>query len=446
MVIGLEEGVLPSGRLEDPRLPASVRARFELPDAPTREAEEAFLLVLAADTASERLTLAFRRCDDSGKPLSHSHLIDPLLRQDDERDDPPWFVAEPSDPMRSVFGGQHPGQQAVRSAGSGHLDWRRPFLSQSYSAVLARRGAAPLGRHDGVIGRAERQSPDPHVSPTGLSEWARCPFRFMARRRWGLEEPREPGIAASPDPASSGSLLHRAMERLLGKGPGFDASPAEVRIAVEEVAREEHLEERLGRPEFVGAFLDGSCRLIRAALDRLAATGWRPTGTEVCLEGALGGIVVKGKCDLVLDSDGGPVVIDFKTGRPGRKSKLLEDMSGGREYQIPLYALLMAARGAAPAAGGYFYLRDSSLVLFDREELAVLGSAALAMAERISALQAEGFYAPATRKEACRSCDLAHLCRRDGIYLARASDDDRASWLAGGEDDAPEGPDEGGDA
>ncbi len=201
-----------------------------------------------------------------------------------------------------------------------------------------------------------RVVPVGHLSYSSLADYERCGYRFYAERVLGLA----PGaLTFSDDEAADAQLA--ADEGEMPDLPETDRRTAEhrsrslafgnaVHAALEWSARNAWAEppgdwlEALVAGAEPGA-LERARRLIAGWLDsplcrELAGGAARP---EVPFALPLGGTVVRGKIDLLADTPGGPVVVDFKTDAIGAGGVA----EPGEHYRVQreLYALVAAAAG-----------------------------------------------------------------------------------------------------
>jgi ATP-dependent helicase/nuclease subunit B len=131
-----------------------------------------------------------------------------------------------------------------------------------------------------------------------------------------------------------------------------------------------------------------------------------------------GAVQMHGVIDRVdfITQDGVPTtqLIDYKT---SRAQALQESINRGEDTQLPFYAALMAAQGAAPGELAAIYLMlDESDKIKAIKHPGVEASAA-ALVEGIGhdlARLAAGAAMPALGEgQACEFCDARGLCRRD---------------------------------
>ncbi len=150
------------------------------------------------------------------------------------------------------------------------------------------------------------------LSPSKVSTFRDCAlaFRYSAIDRL----PEAPSV-----PASRGTLVHAALERLLDlPAPQRTEDRAVTCLA-------EATEAFRADPDFVGLGLDEAAEasflaqaeaLVRRYFELEDPTTVHPIGLELLLEARVGDLRLRGIIDrLELDEDGGLVVTDYKTGR-----------------------------------------------------------------------------------------------------------------------------------
>jgi putative RecB family exonuclease len=159
-------------------------------------------------------------------------------------------------------------------------------------------------------------------------------------------------------PASRGTLVHAALERL------FDLPPAERTPAAAQVCLAEATEAMRFEPDFAGLGLDEAAeqRFLAEASSLVAAyfeledpASVQPIGLELRLSARVGDLELVGIIDrLELDGEGGLVVTDYKTGRA--PSVRYEQ---GRLGGVHFYSLLCEeVFGTRPARVQLLYLQD----------------------------------------------------------------------------------------
>jgi len=154
------------------------------------------------------------------------------------------------------------------------------------------------------------------LSPSKVASFKDCALAF---RYSVIDHLPEPPSA----PASKGTLVHRALERLFSRVPAGQRTPG---------AAMEQLDLAWGdlrfHPELAGLALDqeaeaefrnDAARLVANYFELEDPNRVRAVGIELMLEAELGDMRLRGVIDrLELDADGELVITDYKTGRaPG---------------------------------------------------------------------------------------------------------------------------------
>lgn len=150
------------------------------------------------------------------------------------------------------------------------------------------------------------------LSPSRVSSFTSCPMQFRFSSIQKLPEP--PGIATT-----KGTIVHRALELLFVRPPA-DRTPTALETDLATA-----LDEYSAHPDYVGLRLDDAgAESFRAACTTLIEkyfamedpTTVREIGLELWVTAELGNLQLRGIIDrLELDSNGGLVVTDYKTGR-----------------------------------------------------------------------------------------------------------------------------------
>lgn len=205
------------------------------------------------------------------------------------------------------------------------------------------------------------------LSPSAVSSFTSCPLAFKFSYLDRLPEP--PSAAAS-----RGTLVHRALERLL------DRPPAERSLATALTDLDTALAELIDHPEFAELDLDeAGWRAFRTEAERLIQKYFeledpatvRPIGLELKLEARLGErIRLRGIIDrLELDAQGELVVTDYKTGAAPREQHERSRLAG-----VHIYALLCEQMlGRRPARVQLLYLSTPEAIIAEPSEQSITG-------------------------------------------------------------------------
>ena len=189
------------------------------------------------------------------------------------------------------------------------------------------------------------------LSPSKVSTFTDCAlaFRFSAIDR--LPEP--PSL-----PATRGTLVHAALERLMLVAPA-----GRTRAAAGGCLVEAHAELR-EHPDLADLELDEAGHAELRADAEALIDGYfkledpravRPIGLELMLQAEVGGVQLRGIIDrLELDHEGGLVVTDYKTGKAPGVAYEQKRLSGVAFYSLLCERLL----GRRPAAVRLLYLAD----------------------------------------------------------------------------------------
>jgi putative RecB family exonuclease len=189
------------------------------------------------------------------------------------------------------------------------------------------------------------------LTPSKLTKFMSCPLAFRFSYIERLPEPPSPHLVR-------GTLVHRALQLLLGTGHASARTPERAHGALEEAWGE------LEFGEIASLALDeGGERAFRteadSLLDRYLAledpTSVQAIGIELDLRAEVDGIELHGIIDrLDLLPNGDLAVIDYKTGRAPRPERARARMIG-----VQFYALLCEqVLGRVPREVRLLYLRD----------------------------------------------------------------------------------------
>lgn len=417
IVFGLEEDVLPGVVRNDPRLPEALRKGLELPPSSLRETEQALMFRQVLECAGERLTLIRMTTDQTGREVSWSPFIEPLVETSDRTAGmlAGRVVTLPADPAVIHFGGSQAGHRDTREAFEGALPLHRPFFAEAYGAEASRLDrAAPFGPNDGIIGAMPGLAGGA-FSPSRLQDWAACPFRYMAARLWHLSEPCDAGLLPKPPPLARGNVLHRALSLCLAE-PGRPAPGA-----VGQACAELGLAGLMGNPVLAGRFAESAAVEVEGILAFLAEEGLEPDGADSIETGRHAcagreGVELAGRIDMILRRGEERIVLDLKTGSstPGPRA-IRRGIDAGEYLQVPLYAAILEALGTPVDRAGLLFSSGPSLAAtFARDELEPMMEATLSQADSAVRSIRAGMFPPAGAATGthCRGCWAAGLCRK----------------------------------
>ncbi len=400
VVAGLNEGIVPDGRVDDAFLPDSLRQRLGLRRDATRLARDAYLLRSILAVRGRSTSLVLGKYSLSGDPLKPSRLL--------------FRCADDQLPGRvRLLTGDPPVPTAIASPGPG-FRLRLPTRAELPPQALE------LGS----------------VSASRLRDYLACPFRYYLKRV--LKMQADTDEVDELDALHYGTLLHAALESL-GEIPACgDPGQIERHLLA---ALQEQAERRYGgrRSFLVDLQIDSAReRLAAAAVEQAKAVreGWRIVDIERSLEG-LGqfeirpGVKASGRIDRIERRDGPDGqpqyrILDYKSSETSKSPAATHfatgSGSGQPEYcrvqcldgkgklverrwvdlQLPLYALAWRqAHAELPApACGYFNLSSSQTsieLLAEIEQPEVLEQALACAQGVVDDLRRGRFWPPAAK-------------------------------------------------
>jgi RecB family exonuclease len=437
---GLNESAFPRLAREDPRLSREMRDMLQLHPPEERYSEEACLFTRVAEAASSHLSLVWRRGSISGETMQPSPFISALVSGEAGRaaSSLPWVEMEAlgGSAFHILLGGEGRLARAIRGLVRDGRSPGLPFFGRALAAESARMSAAPFDRYDGVTGPGQSLV---RTSATALEGYARCPFKYMVENVWGLEERPDQGVKGALNPMDRGRLLHAALERAL-EGPGFTVEEERLREIVEEELEELESGRSVGSPALREALLDLETGALHRFITRHGRLGWEVLDTEMEIRGVYGEVEVpRGKIDLVVRGPAGIELLDFKTGSPRDRSKVLKRLKLGVLMQAALYLdLYRRQTGEDARASGYVYLEAApgGQAVIAAPEIDGILPASRRFATTYARLMGEGYFPPLPSAELnpCRYCGFAGLCRKlpDWRRERRARTDPRAAELREG--------------
>ena len=251
------------------------------------------------------------------------------------------------------------------------------------------------------------------LSASAVEALRACPYRFFARVALGLGESNE--LDAALDKSDHGRWLHAVLHRFHSQRSGSD-DRAELLAAAQDTQAKLGLDAAAHWP-FQAAF-DSVADHYLAWLRERDAQGWRFVGGELerrCAPPDLDDLVLDGRLDrLDTGSDGGAMLIDYKTGNADKLAKLVRTPL--EDTQLAFYAALLTDEPHEPLPRAIYLAIDERKPPREIEHIDVALSAAL-LVEGLAADLAElraGAGAPALGEgESCEHCHARGLCRRD---------------------------------
>jgi hypothetical protein len=251
------------------------------------------------------------------------------------------------------------------------------------------------------------------LSYTSLSELERCGYRYYLERVLGLSEDRS---VARSDPGhrglearARGTLIHRLMETIDFVRP---SAPSPQQVA--KLARDLGMRLAGGEREEIAALIDAAIRAEPAT--RVGGAQTVRYEYPFAFSLAAGEPLIGGVIDLLAqESDGGMVVLDYKSDRVAATVDL--DALVQREYGIQrlLYALAVLRDGAPKVDVVHWFLGrpDEAVVAsFHAGERAALERR---LAEHVASARRRGFtVSPSPHRGLCLTCPgRAGLCSWD---------------------------------
>jgi ATP-dependent helicase/nuclease subunit B len=476
-VPGLAEKLFPQKVTEDPILPDPVRRSMDLPTNADRSAAERLALRIAIGAATRRVVVSYPRLDlEQSRPRTPSFYglevlraaegelpgFDELARRSNVTGAPKVGWPAPADPKDAIDYAEHDLSlldAVLRRPEAESVGMARYLLTSNVHLARAlrargRRWLKGWTAADGLV------HPDPQAraalarhelaarsySPTGLQNYAACPYRFVLQAIHRLAPREEPAQLEELDPLQKGSLIHETLFALHAElrqagllpvtAQNLEAARARLdgtdgvleRVAGEYKEKLAPAIERVWEDAVAGIRADLREWLRRASLD---AT-WKPVYFELSFGLPAGardhaerdprstteaarldcGIQLRGSIDLVEQSVQGPLrATDYKTGKV--RAEKGNVIGGGSLLQPVLYAL--ALEKVLPTEridGGRLYYCTATgeftevVVPLDDEAR----KAADLVAKTVRDGLASAFLPAAPAEGACKYCDYLRVC------------------------------------
>lgn len=206
------------------------------------------------------------------------------------------------------------------------------------------------------------------LSPSSFGAFKDCPLAFRFSYLERLPQPPSPA-------ACKGTLVHRALERLMLRPPErrtLTAALEDLDAARADLADDPELQAlELGDKERQ-AFEAGAASLVERYFELEDPRSVRPIGLELGLSVEIGSVKLRGVIDrLELDEHGELVITDYKTGSVPR-----EQHEQRRLTAVHLYALMVERTlGRRPVRVQLLYLSKPEAIIARPSEQSVQGAA-----------------------------------------------------------------------
>ncbi len=464
-VLGINEKVFPRFIREDPFLRDRHRRvladtlGFKIDEKLAGYQEEALLLALVQQAATDRLYLSYQRADEQGRVLTASPYILEAARmcghEEPAEDSVPRRLTDRVAGRPSIRTFLPPADLAQWLAMEGQ-DAAGFLQAVGRDAESFRYGVTALDRieddhstlttHDGEAGPLEdhwKRILERGLAPTPLERYARCPFQYFAADVLRLQPVRR-AAAAELDAALVGTVCHAALRRCYEQllPMGWPTEPVTddtiewcIYNAVGEAAAESEAAYRTGHYLLWELAKDMLIEVVSAAVEadsaaqavdafvpvafEVEATGWLPP----LAEGAPP-LKIHGRVDRVDRRPGTDQlrIVDYKF-KIGSSAKpedrdLLQAAARGYRLQPPMYACLDIPGQPRPTQVQLFFLAPHwpTPIVRSTFESALWSSAhGSRLRETLQSL-VEGiragrfFIVPDTY---CDTCDFRVSCRRD---------------------------------
>jgi ATP-dependent exoDNAse (exonuclease V) beta subunit len=375
---------------------------MELADAESAaEVEEALRLTYVAATRAQERLIMSGSCnlpvDEAPEALRRSdsalQVVLPALREQGWAGD----AGEVELPRAPAVGGGEAGGPAPRL----RVAIQRPSAERAKQLCRRFEGSPdPLpvagGPSEPLLDGRTAPPGAGHLSYSALASYAGCGYRFYVERVLGLGSPAEAGRADGDAEPEEGLEIDELLDPGLGPRERSLAIGSAVHAILEASARRswgtipdaeigrvlarEGLEGDVTARERVVELTRGWLRSELQA--RLGREGVR-VRPEVPFLLELGGTIVRGKIDLLVDRADGPLVVDYKTDAVGDADRA--ELASRYEIQRDIYALAVQRGGRSGSqviGAAYCFLEDPDRTVVERYDESRLRDAR----ERVEAL------------------------------------------------------------
>jgi len=291
-----------------------------------------------------------------------------------------------------------------------------------------------------------------HWSVSELESYVLCPRRYLFERVLKLDAPDDPEAVVALPPTTSGTLLHKVMERLESRtDPAFET---EAKRLTRELYRRCVEDNLTGGGELDNAeserLHESMHAMLELAHDQSAGFKLRQTEEEFLVDIATpdAPLRVKGYVDRLDESATGEKrIVDYKTGAAKSKftdSKIqADDFNAGLTLQAPLYALAYLEQTDEAPEAAYWFLKNHkkeiapNALTFSAEALRQSEDVLRSILADIRRGVREGKFVPRPDvagepdNQYCANCGFTVLCdaRARALLAAKPALDDLYPWL-----------------
>lgn len=394
-VLGLNEKIFPRAISEEPFLRDHVRRKLTevlgnvIPEKLRGYEEELLLFSFLLNAAQERLYLLYERSDEAGKPKVPSHYLMDIFQSlkatsPQEKHNREKSAYEEYIPrgIKDKLGNRElslltPGEIGTYLALEriDATNFLKAFkksgriFEHAQSALNSQEGYySQLTPYDGIVGDISQWWEEwirHGVSPTALSSYGVCPFKFFMERALGLESLEEPEMVDEIPSVDIGNLYHNILREFyctLIEKKYFSTKPAQANLldTLRTIAQKHFagIEKQVPIPypiiweikkEEMLTFL---CQFVIRDIERIEQSGYIPAYLEKTARHNLNyelpdkkirEVMIKGKIDRIdIKTTGSTVhfqVIDYKSGRY-LKENLIKSAIRGQKFQLPFYIIM----------------------------------------------------------------------------------------------------------
>ena len=342
VIMGMNEGIVPSSPGVDPWLPEAHRAAIGLDCRARRVARDAYLLAATIESGRD-VRLITSRATNGGEPLAPSGL---LLRDEGE-------------PLA---------RRVLRFVGEDDASSPRMFRRRAAAGESSAFDAAALPEGDPIIAS---------MSVTAFRGFIRDPYEFLLRRDLRIRA-KDLQTHYELDAMQFGTLVHDVLEHWgrgeMGQdGPTIEASHIErdLHDALDQFVRQRFGSNPLPMVRLQAEMVRSRLSVFATRQAERAAQGWKVHAVELSFGDSahddypsvpfpsIDGLPLRGKIDRIdLHEELGFQALDYKTGKSatGAKKSHWTSRSGWIDLQLPLYRALLRSIGTEVPASGLGYV------------------------------------------------------------------------------------------